>query len=247
MINKVGLLTPGNEELLPFAWNVFKRERDHKVSEGFRDTFSQVISVDFLGLWDTVSSVGWVWNPESLPFTAKNPIVKTVRHAVALDERRAYFRQNLWEQDTSVETDVLQAWFPSVHCDVGGGYAESQSGLSKIALKWMVKQAKDFGLRFDPEIEAVVIPVHDTKEYSAPNAMAMPHESLRGLWWICEVVPKRIKDPARNYAKRWIIPAGRNRYVCDNSTIQAAVLIRKSGRGATYNPPNLPCHYVEVE
>ena len=44
-----------------------------------------------------------------------------------------------------------QVWFPGVHCDVGGGYVESEAGLSKIALKWMVEQVGAFGLRFQPK------------------------------------------------------------------------------------------------
>ena len=36
------------------------------------------------------------WTTKSLPFTAYNPMVRIFRHAVALDERRAKFRTNLW-------------------------------------------------------------------------------------------------------------------------------------------------------
>jgi hypothetical protein len=32
----------------------------------------------------------------------------------------------------------FETWFPGVHCDVGGGYPESESGLSKITLQWMM-------------------------------------------------------------------------------------------------------------
>jgi uncharacterized protein (DUF2235 family) len=33
-----------------------------------------------------------------LPYTANNPDVEIARHAVSLDERRAFFRQNLGGQ-----------------------------------------------------------------------------------------------------------------------------------------------------
>ncbi len=190
MVYKVGLLTAGNEELLPFAWNMFKRERDVDIYTGFRYTFSRKVPIHFIGLWDTVSSVGWAWNPQYLQFTANNPIVEVVRHAVALDERRAYFPQNLWGHDPQMPTDILQVWFPGVHCDVGGGYTEREAGLSKISLQWMVEQAKVFGLRFQPKAEVAVIPVQDTAAFVAPSATAMQHESLRGFWWIAEFVPK---------------------------------------------------------
>src|ERR1700761_4430665 len=53
MLHKVGLLTQGNEELIPFAWDMFKSDYDKKVYEGFKKTFSRPAPVYFLGLWDT--------------------------------------------------------------------------------------------------------------------------------------------------------------------------------------------------
>ena len=38
--------------------------------------------------------------------------------------------------------DVKQVWFAGVHCDVGGGYPEKESGLAKLALEWMLEEAK---------------------------------------------------------------------------------------------------------
>jgi len=42
-----------------------------------------------------VASVGALI-PRHLPFTSSNRIVKTFRHALALDERRAKFKANVW-------------------------------------------------------------------------------------------------------------------------------------------------------
>lgn len=50
---------------------------------------------------DTVDSVGII--PKRLPFTTSNTIVRTFRHAVALDERRAKFKANLWNRPTATE------------------------------------------------------------------------------------------------------------------------------------------------
>src|ERR1700758_3517014 len=127
MLYKVGLLTQGNEELIPFAWRMFKHVKDEILAEGFKKTFSRPVPVEFLGLWDTVSSVGWAWDPPHLPSTQNNKIVGKVRHAVSLDEGRAYFVQNLWGKEPA---DVVQVWFPGVHGDVGGGYPENETGLS---------------------------------------------------------------------------------------------------------------------
>ena len=47
---------------------------------------------------DTVSSVGVI--PRSHPYTSVNYAVKTFRHALALDERRARFRPKTWYEAT---------------------------------------------------------------------------------------------------------------------------------------------------
>src|SRR5712692_2298686 len=243
MLYKVGLLTQGNEELIPFAWGMFKRERNPELYTGFRYTFARKVKIKFLGLWDTVSSVGWMWEPQYLQFTANNPAVEVVRHAVALDERRAYFPQNLWGHEPP--TDAIQVWFPGVHCDVGGGYKEPQAGLSKIALKWMVGEAKRFGLRFQPKSEAANLPPHDTKDAAAPSATAMMHQSLRGRWWLAEILPKRYRDPAAGFAERWMLHLGRPRHVNDGANIHTSVLERMK-QVTTYKPPNLPGQFTEI-
>ena len=43
-----------------------------------------------------MNSVGLI--PRRLPFTTSNKVVKTFRHAVSLDERRAKFKANLWNR-----------------------------------------------------------------------------------------------------------------------------------------------------
>jgi uncharacterized protein (DUF2235 family) len=238
MLHKVGLLTQGNEELIPFAWDKYKNETDPAVAQGFKNTFSRPVRVHFLGLWDTVSSVGWAWDPKHLPWTQNNPSVDIVRHAVALDERRAYFVQNLWGTEP---IDVEQLWFPGVHCDVGGGYPEDRSGLSAIALKWITEKAEASGLIIDADMKAKILPAQNTpgNPYAAPFAGGPANESLTGLWWIAEYIPKPYRDPNANFAKRWMIHAGRHRFVASGAKIHPSVYERKS-LVPGYHPPNLP-------
>jgi uncharacterized protein (DUF2235 family) len=245
MLYKVGLLTQGNEELIPFAWDIFKREDDRTLADGFRKTFCRPVQVHFLGLWDTVSSVGWAWAPKHFQFTQNNPGVNIVRHAVALDERRAYFVQNLWGNQPP--TDIEQVWFPGVHCDIGGGYAENESGLSAIALKWMVGQAETAGLFINQQMKATVLPQRDVPgaNYVAPCAGGPLHESLKGWWWLAEFIPKRYRDPSANFATRWMIHAGRHRHVNDGAKIHQSVFDRTK-LVSTYQPTNLPSQYQRV-
>jgi len=115
----------------------------------FRSTYGKAACAPhFIGVWDTVSSVGWIDNPLHLPYSADNGDIQIGRHAVAIDERRAFFRNNLWRPrpPDGGPKDLKQVWFPGVHCDIGGGYPEAESGLSKIALEWMFREAVAAGL-----------------------------------------------------------------------------------------------------
>ena len=49
-------------------------------------------------------SVGLI--PRRLPFTTSNTIVRTFRHAVSLDERRAKFKANLWNRPDARERQL---------------------------------------------------------------------------------------------------------------------------------------------
>ncbi len=236
MLHKVGLLTQGNDALIEFAWDQFKNQDDEGLAAKFRDTFSRPVRVHFLGLWDTVSSIGWAWDPKHLPYTANNKSVDRVRHLVALDERRAYFVQNLWGIEPA---DVEQLWFPGVHGDVGGGYPVDRAGLSALALQWMTDKAIEAGLLIDPAMRAIVLPQQSSPDYAAPNVAGPPNYSLTGWWWIPEFIPKPYRDPRANFEKRWMIHAGRPRYVAKDARIHPAVYERmKLVPG--YDPPNLP-------
>jgi uncharacterized protein (DUF2235 family) len=242
MLCKVGLLARGNEELVPFAWEMYAQEGNDDEASGFRETFGRGVTVAFVGVWDTVSSVRYAGRAQHFAYTFDNPIVKKARHAVALDERRAYFRQNLLKEPARAGQDVRQVWFPGVHCDVGGGYVEAQSGLSKIALGWMVGELGS-DLIFNESAFKRMVPAADAEGYASPNAMATQHESLRGWWWVVEWLPKRIRDPARNFANRWIVPRGHLRYVSDGAAVHASVAQRIAA-GTGYQPGNLPQRFV---
>lgn len=242
MLHKVGLLTPGNEELVPFAWDHFKQLHNDSVAAGFQATFAREVKVHFLGLWDTVSSVGWAWDPQTLPNTMHNPSIEIVRHAVSLDERRVAFPQNMWGEPPPPGQDVQQVWFAGVHCDVGGGYYEMESGLSKIPLAWMVRESKRAGLRFDSRMETEILPVQNTAKYVAASDTAMQHDSLRGWWWVVEFVPKRWHDPTDNWRPKWIIHRGQHRLLVGHCLIHESVVSRKA-KVQGYDPPNWPADY----
>ncbi|KAF5358617.1 hypothetical protein D9758_007672 [Tetrapyrgos nigripes] len=104
MIHKVGILPACNHQQVPFAYKMFTRtdELGWAQSNAFKKTFSIDVDIEFIGVWDTVNAVGII--PQRLPFTTSNTIVRTFRHAVSLDERRAKFKANLWNRPTKHES-----------------------------------------------------------------------------------------------------------------------------------------------
>lgn len=207
LLRMYGVIPRGNEPLVPYAIRMLMaiHQIDSKYGFGspqakayldlagdFKATFStKDCKPWFVGVWDTVSSVGWYENPLHLPYATDNSDIEIGRHAISIDERRAFFRTNLWMPKTNGgPKDLKQVWFPGVHCDVGGGYPEAESGLSKIALQWMLKEAMSAGLLADTaRIDLVLGNSGDA--YIKPNPSADAHESLTGAWWLAELLWKR--------------------------------------------------------
>ncbi|MEW7855082.1 DUF2235 domain-containing protein [Pseudomonas chlororaphis] len=158
--------------------------------EAFKASFARKVSIHFLGLFDTVSSVGWVYDPLIVPYTRRNEDVKIIRHAVSLDERRSFFRQNLWTEGQGV--NLKQVWFAGVHADVGGGYPAGESQLALIALRWMVGECLEAGLSIDVEAcRAQLYPASSVLQ----DPLAQAHDSLTRNWLIAEWVPRLVWNP----------------------------------------------------
>ncbi|KZV71100.1 hypothetical protein PENSPDRAFT_650993 [Peniophora sp. CONT] len=98
MLHKIGLLSKDNDAQLPFAYKLYKSELEDSVSiaAGFKRTFCRPVPIEFIGVWDTVASVGLLTR-RTLPFVTNNTAIRTFRHALALDERRAKFRASYYQ------------------------------------------------------------------------------------------------------------------------------------------------------
>ncbi|MEO1310089.1 MAG: DUF2235 domain-containing protein [Pseudomonadota bacterium] len=131
-------------------------------------------TVAYLGVWDTVGSLGvpGVFNAvagrrENAGFhdLILTSIVERARHAVAIDERRRVFSPSLWKRE---KLDLLnggfdeadgdryqQKWFPGDHGSVGGG--GDLTGLSDQALQWVAEGASLNGasLAYDKQFSNV--------------------------------------------------------------------------------------------
>lgn len=239
-----GLLTRGNEALIPYAIRMIKRKNpDFPVTAAFKQTFSRECKPYFVGVWDTVSSVGWIYNAVHFPFTkaTHNPDLRIARHALAIDERRAFFRQNSFGDPHDPEQDVMEVWFAGVHSDVGGSYPESESQLSQIALRWMLCEAERAGLRADSQRKAAIL--GGKPPFVAPDPTTKnQHESLHGWWWLGEVWPKVVHiETAHGIWRRSIrVNFGRRRRIPENALIHESVKQRLANPDLHYLPSNLP-------
>lgn len=244
MLHACGLLAPGNENMVPYAYQEYLNAGPDqgKMAARFKATYSRECKPCFLGVWDTVTSVGWSFRRRTFPFTTNNPDPKVVRHAIAIDERRAYYPQNLWGELYVPPQDVKQVWFAGVHSDVGGSYPEKESGLSKITLEWLLAEAAEQGLLLEAGKCRRVVQGSDTEEdggpFAGPDSAAELHKSLHGGWWILEYLPMNRTIDRRRFS----LHRGRRRRMKDGCFVHRSVLERM-GKVTDYRPPNLPQSY----
>lgn len=214
MISTIGLLAKGNEEMVPFAYKSyqnyengigkFKTAKEHQDwMDSFSETFCRPdVKVHFLGLFDTVNSVGVF----DIPFTTKTylpTVLRTahhIRHAVAIDERRCKFKVALLQQDIKDikddqyhKEDIKEVYFAGNHGDVGGGWlaegkkdvdeADDPVQLSDVPLEWMVNELRELPAKhpeerlvFNKHIDIFLNNIH-RKELEASTAHM--HDTLK--------------------------------------------------------------------
>jgi uncharacterized protein (DUF2235 family) len=174
----------------------------------------KAVRIEFIGVWDTVASVivprddRLLLDMQTLRFTRTNSSVKIFRQAIAIDERRRMFRLNRWTEPqeyrsnpfqaaSGIPQDIKQVWFAGVHGDIGGGYPEEESGLSKFPLRWMVEEAFAKGLLINRAMVNHLVlgypRLGTLKTYTKPNSAAQIHNSMNALWSVLEWMPKRVK------------------------------------------------------
>jgi len=281
MLHGYGLLCRGNEGHVRYAWNMFhnavavrrgllkkmpharggKHAHSIKHDSAFAETYSRKVIIRFMGLWDTVSSVGWIYDPVRLLDMAQNPIVQVGRHAVSIDERRAYYRDNLWGppvdiddpewpkelRDQGIRQDIAQVWFPGVHSDVGGSYPQSEAAPANEALRWMIGELQSQGAELCQERVDMVLGT-PSGVYSADNLYTPPpkpdhciHQSLNRAWWLLQAFPQQYYDKEDRKIK-WRVPYGVSRTIPDGAYIHGSAVRRINSTvpgEAPYRPRNL--------
>ncbi len=270
MIYLVGLLKPDQVNLSGSAYTAYKDASlndDEAEAWNFkRISKARTIGIEFLGIWDTVSSVfrpdnenPWGYTRQKLKYTENSPAVKIVRHAMAIDERRRMFRVERWlreweyksnphSQGERREQDVKEVWFAGSHSDVGGGYERENSALSQIPFLWMVKEAEAAGLDINERMRKHVGGIKrwsdNTKHtYPAPSHLGMMHDSMTAKWKFLEYLPKsaEFKEwPRRRSLFGLYFPCKEPRFIKSGDWVHQSAFDRTQEAQPEYRPINWP-------
>ena len=113
------------------------------------------VSVEFLGVLDTVASVGiahaapffaghmdWADDSQLLPDVKRFPkFVKCCRHFVAAFEQRSCFPlDSIRNEDGQYPPNTYEVVYPGVHSDIGGGYPQNDQGKARGGTNELVSQ-----------------------------------------------------------------------------------------------------------
>lgn len=194
LITACGILFRQSLKALPDAWKYYRSPKPHSPAAFAQQCQAQCHlqpEVTFLGVWDTVGSLGIpgsllaAKNKELFAFhdTSPSPLVKRGAHALAIDEHRHDFTPTFWTGAAPPGTSIRQVWFAGAHSDVGGGYRTRS--LADIPLVWMAKQAEAAGLALDwtclPDQQLLdpTAPAHDSS--SGLFALDRYHPTIRAI------------------------------------------------------------------
>lgn len=235
MIHLFGLLHKGNEDHLKYAFEIYSEGNDlFKLGASFKSKFSKHIDIHFMGIWDTVVAAGGFLNLyTAFPFSSKLSNVATIRHAIAIDERRKHY--DYYKVDAE-HPDYEEVFFAGVHSDVGGSYPEE--GLSKLALQWMLGEASAAGLLLNKtKVDEIVF--GEGNKYQQPNLMLAIHNSLTLSFRIADCIPRlRYSADSFLFNTHFDFRLWPHRQVPSNAKIHESVF-QKLQKDPNYKPKNL--------
>jgi T6SS, Phospholipase effector Tle1-like, catalytic domain len=208
--------------------------------------------IEFIGVWDTVDAYGLpmdelaiLWDcfiyPIRFPDRNLSSLVNRACHALSVDDERLTFHPLLWNEGDGTESankgekkpEIEQVWFPGVHSDVGGGYAESE--LALLSLDWMMSKVEcgpgnTRGLHFIPG-------THDEiKAHS--DWHGEQHNSRSGLASLYRYKPRNIETLCND-------PEGH--VTVKQPKIHRSVFERIRGGYNVYAPTGIPQEYAEID
>jgi uncharacterized protein (DUF2235 family) len=275
LIHQIGFLRPDQLHLVDYAFDAYRKIADERSEDEEKDISAPFEAVDIftdhlkpshapircIAVFDTVASMltieGTRLRLRPYANTENNKSVQSVRHAVAIDERRVMFKPSLWGDKrvyrggmfgTDKPQDVEEVWFSGVHADIGGGYPEQEAGLAKLALRWMLNELEPMGVEFSTRsYRKYALGTHQD-DLIAPDPLAAPHDSMSPEWKTLEKIPfKHTKYTRTRRQTRfgWYIPNSEPRIIPDSAKIHASVFERR-GTVHDFDQPNIPADYLVV-
>ena len=176
-----------------------KQQGSHWTRDGVR------LRINFLGIFDTVASVGL---PRAHDTYAKTlgvpPIVERCVHMVAGHELRFAFPLDSVRRDGRYAANTIEYVYPGVHSDIGGGYASSEQGrsnaYSKLPLHLMYHEATLAGVPMAPFDR---LPEDVRQEFAVVDAVPT---AFRGYMNALEVTGSSLEEQVFGHLKlywRW--------------------------------------------
>lgn len=226
MISTCGLPTKTcNKELLDAVFTAY-RDREHRgeMLGALTGNVLHPAPIKMVGVWDTVGSLGIPAifggvDPIRYGFldTSLHPNIQNAYQALAIDEHRREFPPTLWTlpKDPVPGQTVEQVWFPGVHSDVGGGYPDTECGLSDVTFSWMLSKAEKLGLQVYPAVAQKYDHLLEDSGTAAQAVMDKLHHSWNVFWGL----------------PRW-------RHVPEGATLSNSVTMR-CAEDPSYQPRNL--------
>ena len=196
IVDEFGIVRPAAQALVPMLVRSYflptagagssgrtRTQLAADIQSNFCSPAGAATTIHFLGVWDTVESVGVRGLHITTDTNVRQKSYQHVRHAVALDEQRSKYSPRLYTSEgppVCPQQTFRQVWFTGCHSDIGGSYADAD--LSNLTLRWMIDEACDpaVGLRFQDEARSV-----------QGNADGLAHdEGFASPWWtlvgLCE-------------------------------------------------------------
>ncbi len=193
---------------------------------GYTSGSSPILRITYLGVWDTVGSLGV---PDDLAFAAfanrnkqfyeleLSPMVVSAHHALSIDEQRKSFNATQWPNFEQLNNQLgfsgkasdapyQQKWFPGDHGSVGGG--GDIRGLSDTALDWVLSGARRMGLELDLDPTSPLFKLAPDDQAPLKNMKPVPEGALSIIMSHLPTAhrnpgPDRIEDVAPSAIRRW--------------------------------------------
>ena len=212
------------------------RDRAETVVKAYLDQDSRALNENaaaasrcapqFVGVWETVGALGLLIRLRRFHDHRLSPGVARAAQALAIDERRRKFEPTLWNESAlAPDQQVRQVWFPGVHSDIGGGYA--QRGLADITLQWMLTEARAAGIGLAP----------GALDSRAGDATGTLHRSYRGLW---RLLGRHVRRPKARATFHGAVGERLRRcahYVPRNLSARTRSALRRGDRGDADSAP----------